>query len=222
MTTIPTRQRADRAVIQRQKQEFMHEGRMANLAEEFKTNQKALFENKTAAVIRANNVRGKALAMRRQHEEQLQNRRALLADKLAEERQALEQEMIDKEETPQQRTEKMAARAYELKKRREDERKAIVQDKLYQQWRSGLDEVRVMDSQIVQLQTIADRDAQLDERAARAVEEKKHHEFYDKLWHEGYLAKVERERLEKEAEQVRKAQMIKVLEIQKSMKTQRV
>merc|ERR1740138_1727373 len=222
MTTIPTRQRADRAVIQRQKQEFMHEGRMANLAEEFKTGQKAMFENKTAVVIRTNNVRAKALAMKRQHEEQLQNRRALLADKLAEERQALEQEMIDKEETPQQRTEKMAARAYELKKRREDERKAIVQDKLYQQWRSGLDEVRVMDSQIVQLQTIADRDAQLDERAARAVEEKKHHEFYDKLWHEGYLAKIEREKQEKEAEKERKAQMINVLEIQRKMKEDRV
>merc|ERR1711920_1083917 len=79
-----------------------------------------------------------------------------------------------------------------------------------------------MDSKIVQLQAIADRDAQLDEKAARAEEEKNHHAFYDKLWHEGYLAKIEREKLEKEAEEVRKAQMIKVLEIQKSMKTQRV
>merc|ERR1740121_2121592 len=107
-------------------------------------------------------------------------------------------------------------------KRREDERKAIVQDKLYQQWRSGLDDVRAMDSKIVQLQAIADRDAQLDEKAARAEEDQKHHEFYDKLWHEGYLAKIERERLEKEAEKVRKAKMISVLEIQKTMKTQRV
>ncbi|CAK0910825.1 unnamed protein product [Prorocentrum cordatum] len=112
----------------------------------------------------------------------------------------------------------MAARAYELKKRREDERKAIVQEKLYQQWRSGLDDVRVMDSKIVTLKTIADRDAQLDEKAARAEEEKRHHEFYDKLWHEGYLAKIEREKLEKEAEKERKAQMIKVLEIQRKMK----
>ncbi|CAK0809429.1 unnamed protein product [Prorocentrum cordatum] len=222
MSTIPARQNADRAVMQRQKKEFIHEGRMAAQAVAFKDGQKALFENKTAAVIRTNNVRAKALAMQRQHEQQLQSRRALLADKLAEERQALEQEMVDKEETPQQRTEKMAARAYELKKRREDERKAIVQDKLYQQWRSGLDDVRSMDSKIVQLQVIADRDSQLDEKAARKEEEKQHDEFYNKLWQEGYLAKIERERQEKEAEKERKAQMVKVLEIQKSMKTQRV
>jgi trichoplein keratin filament-binding protein len=200
MATIPARQRADQAILKRQQEEFVHESRMANEADSFKFNQKALFENKTAAVIRSNNVRDKALAMRRQHEEHLQNRRALLADKLAEERQALEQEMVDKE----------------------DERKAIVQDKLYQQWRSGLDDVRVMDSNIVQLQTIADRDAQLDEKAVRAEEEKRHHEFYDKLWHEGYLAKIEREKLEKEAEKERKAQMINVLEIQRKMKEDRV
>merc|ERR1712151_298458 len=78
------------------------------------------------------------------------------------------------------------------------------------------------DSKIVQLQTIADRDAQLDEKAARADEEKKHHDFYDKLWHEGYLAKIERERLEKEAEKERKAQMIKVLDVQRHMKEARV
>jgi len=214
--------RSDAAVVKRQQQEAIYEARMANEMDSFKTNQKALFENKTAAVIRANNVRSKAQAMKAQHQEQLQKRRAILAEKLAEEQQALEQEMVDREETPQQRTEKMAARAYELKKRREDERKQQVQDKLYQQWRGGLDEVRIMDSKIVQLQTIADRDAQLDEKAARAVEDKEHHDFYDKLWHEGYLAKIEREKQEKEAEKERKTQMVKILEIQKQMKETRV
>merc|ERR1719252_465214 len=116
----------------------------------------------------------------------------------------------------------MAARAYELKKRREDERKAIVQDKLYQQWRSGLDDVRVMDSQIVQLQTIADRDAQLDEKAVRAEEEKAHDEFYDKLWHEGYLAKIEREEREKEMKRERNEQQTKTLGVQLEMKGRRI
>merc|ERR1712060_61180 len=109
------------------------------------------------------------------------------------EMKSYEQEMVDKEETPQQRMDKMAVRAYELKRRREDERKAVVQEKLYQQWRAGIDDLRSMDSRIVELKTIADRDFQLDEKAVQAAEEKEHDEFYDKLWHEGYLAKIERE-----------------------------
>jgi hypothetical protein len=222
MATIPMRMRADRAVVRRQQEEAVYEMRMANEADTFKTNQKALFENKTAAVIRSNNVRNKAEAMKARHQEMLQERRRLLAAKLNDEQKALEQEMVEKEETPAQRTEKMAARAYELKKRREDERKAIVQEKLYQQWRSGLDDVRLMDSEIVSLQTIADRDVQLDEKAARKEDERRHHEFYDQLWHEGYLAKIEREKAEKQADTERRAQMVKVLGIQLQMKEERV
>lgn len=222
MATIPMRMRADRAVLKRQQQEFQQETRMMQEVEQYKVGQKALFENKSSAVIRSNNVRDKALAMKRQHENNLQKRRALLADKLDEEQRALEQEMVDREETPQQRTEKMAVRAYELKKRREDERKAIVQEKLYQQWRSGLDDVRAMDSKIVQLQTIADRDNQLDEKAAKLEDEKAHDQFYDQLWHDGYMAKIERENLERQAFLERREQMVNVLGIQLNMKEQRV
>merc|ERR1711866_19250 len=133
-----------------------------------------------------------------------------------------EQEMVDREETPAQRMDKMAVRAYELKKRREDERKAVVQEKLYQQWRAGIDDLRSMDSQIVELRTIADRDFQLDEKAVQAAEEKAHDEFYDKLWHEGYLAKIEREEREKEMKRERNAQQTKTLGVQLAMKQARV
>lgn len=46
------------------------------------------------------------------------------------------------------------------------------QEKLYQQWRSGLDDLRTMDSKIVELKTVADRDYQLDEKAAMMAEER--------------------------------------------------
>jgi len=135
---------------------------------------------------------------------------------------AYEQEMVDREETPQQRMDKMAVRAYELKRRREDERKAVVQEKLYQQWRSGIDDLRTMDSKLVELKTIADRDFQLDERAAHKAEEKAHNEFYDKLWHEGYLAKIEREEREKEMKRDRNAQQTTTLDSQLDSKQHRV
>merc|ERR550525_1914018 len=116
----------------------------------------------------------------------------------------------------------MAARAYELKKRREDERKAIVQDKLYQQWRAGIDELKNMDSKIVQLKTIADRDFQLDEKEKRRLEEKEQEEFYDKLWYEGFQSKIAREEQEKAAKAERNSQLVKVLGVQLSMKETRV
>merc|ERR1719222_1129898 len=131
---------------------------------------------------------------------------------------ACEKEMMEREDTPQQRMDKMAVRAYELKRRREDERKAVVQEKLYQQWRAGIDDLRSMDSQIVELRTIADRDFQLDEKAIVAAEEKAHDEFYDKLWHEGYLAKIEREEREKELKRERNDQQKRTLGVQQQMK----
>merc|ERR1712238_101656 len=75
-----------------------------------------------------------------------------------------------------------------------------------------------MDSQIVELRTIADRDFQLDEKAIVAEEEKAHDEFYDRLWHEGYLAKIEREEREKELKRERNVQQKATLGVQVEMR----
>merc|ERR1712039_290280 len=179
-------------------------------------------ENQLNGVIRNNRVKAKVANMQSQLQADLQERRRMLAEKLHAEMRACEKEMMEREETPQQRMDKMAVRAYELKRRREDERKAIVQEKLYQQWRAGIDDLRSMDSQIVELRTIADRDFQLDEKAIVAAEEKAHDEFYDKLWHEGYLAKIEREEREKEMKKERNEQQTQMLGVQLQMKQQRV
>merc|ERR1712070_1294803 len=115
-------------------------------------------------VIRDNRMKMKAGAIEAQQRLSLNERRMKLAAMLSAEQKAYEQELVDIEETPAQRMDKMAVRAYELKKRREDERKAFVQEKLYQQWRDGIDDLRSMDCQIVQLKTIAARDHQLFEK----------------------------------------------------------
>uniref|UniRef100_A0A7S4T1E9 Cilia- and flagella-associated protein 53 n=1 Tax=Alexandrium monilatum TaxID=311494 RepID=A0A7S4T1E9_9DINO len=218
---IPIRVRADRAIMKRQKQEFIHETLVAQELDAFAVKQKGLWENQTAAVIRGNRVKGKAAAMEAQHKASLQQRRQKLAHKLSAEMKAYEREMVEREETPQQRMDKMAVRAYELKKRREEERKAVVQEKLYQQWRAGVDDLRTMDSKLVELKTIADRDFQLDEKAAMKAEEKAHDEFYDQVWHEGYLAKIEREEREKEMKRERNDQQTRIIDMQLNYKQQK-
>merc|ERR1711959_693429 len=132
------------------------------------------------------------------------------------------EELVAAEENPQQRMDKMAVRAYELKKRREDERKAFVQEKLYQQWRDGIDDLRTMDAKIVQLKTIAARDHQLYEKDLQREEEAAHNRVFDQLWYEGYLAKIEREEREKELKEERRGQQKGVLGFQLDMKAKRL
>lgn len=184
--------------------------------------QKGHWENRMMNVIRNNRVKSKVAALQAQQQAQLQDRRYRLAKKLSDEMKAWQKEMVEREETPAQRMERMSARAYELKKRREDERKAVVQEKLYQQWRAGIDDLRTMDSKIVELQTIADRDFQLDDKALRKAEEKGIDDFYAKLWHEGYLAKIEREEREKALKGERNDQQKKTLGIQLDWKKERL
>lgn len=214
--------RADRAIVKRQAQELVHEKFVSDEVERFKVECKGHWENKSADVIRKNRVKGKAAALEAQHKASLQERRKQLAEKLSAEQRAYEKEMVDREETPQQRMDKMANKALDLKKRREDERKAVVQQKLYQQWRTGIDDMRAMDGKIIQLKTISDRDFQLDEKAAQAEEEAAYHKFYDDLWKEGYAAKIEREEREKQMKKDRETLQVKTLAIQTKMKQDRI
>mmetsp|Transcript_9127 Transcript_9127/g.20320 ORF Transcript_9127/g.20320 Transcript_9127/m.20320 type:complete len:498 (-) Transcript_9127:208-1701(-) len=214
--------RADRAIRQRQKTEKALEHRAAEVLDQFKVETKGGWENRMDGVIRTNLVKSKIDGIANQQRSSLQERRAKLAALLSEEQKAYEQEMIDMEEAPAQRFERMASRAYELKKRREDERQAIVKEKLYQQWRAGQDELRTMDSQITQLKVISDRDHQLVEKEHRRVAEKDYDKVFDQLWYEGYLAKIEREELEKELKKERLGEQQRILGIQLDMKAHRV
>lgn len=61
----------------------------------------------------------------------------------------------------------MARRAFALKKKREDERHQFVQEKLYQQWREGIDELRAQDAKLFELQVTFERAVQVDEKEER-------------------------------------------------------
>jgi len=214
--------RADRNIIKRQVEEMKHETLVAQGVDTFKVNCKAHWENRTDDVIRDTRLKLKAGSIEAQQRLSLNDRRQRLAAMLSAEQKAYEQELVDIEESPQQRMDKMAVRAYELKKRREDERKAFVQEKLYQQWRDGIDDLRTMDSEITILKTIAARDHQLFEKDIAKQEEAQVNRVFDQLWYEGYLAKIEREEREKELKGERRGQQKEVLAYQLDMKAQRL
>lgn len=222
MAAVSVKTRADRSIMKRQQEELKHEKLVSQGVDTWKVNCKAHWENKTSNFIREGRVRAKAAAIENQQRMSLQERRERLAAMLSAEQKAYEQELVDMEESPAQRMDKMAVRAYELKKRREDERKAFVQEKLYQQWRDGIDDLRNMDTQITQLKTIAARDHQIYEKELQRQEEKAHDKVFDQLWYEGYLAKIEREEREKELKLERREQSKACLGVQIHHKERRL
>jgi len=117
--------------------------------------------------------------------------------------------------------EKMAVRAYDMKKRREDERKQVVQEKLYQQWRESLDELRQQDSKLVELKTLAARDQQLGDKAEQKARDDEEDAMYAQLWIEGYQAKVEREEREKDVKRDRNELQKKTLGMQPEVRERR-
>jgi colicin import membrane protein len=214
--------RADRSIVKRQQEELKYEALVAGGVDTFKVNCKAFWENRTEDVIRDNRLKTKAGIIEANQRASLQERRQKLAAMLSFEQKSYEQELVECEETPTQRMDKMAVRAYELKKRREDERKAFVQEKLYQQWRDGIDDLRTMDCEIVQLKTIAGRDHQLFEKDIARQENDEHERVFAQLWHEGYLAKIEREEREKELRAERREEQKGILKFQLDMKAERL
>jgi hypothetical protein len=189
--------RADALILARQRNERVEESRVNDIVSERKVLAKANWENRTANTIVDNAVRRKVAEVEQRRKEGVEERRGRLSHLLASERAHYEKELKDREQTPAQRMDKMAQRAWELKKRREDERQKVVQEKLYQQWRSSIDELRHADSKLFELETMAARDDQVENRLQRSEEEEAENAVFDALWQEGYQAKVEREEREK-------------------------
>eukprot|EP00439_Symbiodinium_sp_Y106_P001943 s2927_g1.t1 len=90
-------------------EEFHYETRVANQLDQFKVEQKGHWENRMMSVIRGNRVKGKVAALQAQQQAQLQERRLRLANKLSDEMKAWQREMVEREETPAQRMERMSA-----------------------------------------------------------------------------------------------------------------
>ncbi len=57
-----------------------------------------------------------------------------------------------------------------------------MQEKLYQQWRSSIDELRRADSKLFELETVATRDAQTSDKWEASVKQKEEDAIFNALW----------------------------------------
>jgi len=210
--------RADQLIIARQKKELKEEAAINDNVAVNKVFAKCLWENKTNQTIIDNQVKGYVGELHARRKAELDKRREKLSIMLKAERAMYENELKEREETPQQRMDKMALRGWELKKRREDERKKLVQEKLYQQWRSSMDELRTADSKLFELETMAARDWQVEEKQRKNDMDDAERAVYDALWQEGYMAKVEREERENALKAFRSGEATETLDQQVAFK----
>lgn len=109
---------------------------------------------------------------------QLQARRALLAEKLAAEAEAYQEELRGLAVTPEQRRAALEKRALDLFARREAERTEFAEEASYRAWRASNDELRTADSAAAHREVAAARLHQVDlKRHSAAVEAAKEAEF---------------------------------------------
>jgi hypothetical protein len=200
MASLRENIRPDRSVIERQKREAKEEALMASNKVDFLLKKKAIWEGKTSETIHGNKIRNKvAQLIGEEREAALHERRKKLSSLYLSEKAEWERDLAKAvQPDPEKQKAEMASKAYALKKRREDERTQIVQEKLYQQWREGIDELRAQDQKLFSLQVTYERGVQADEKEERENQEKRENAIYDALWQEGYHAKVERELREAE------------------------
>jgi hypothetical protein len=109
--------------------------------------------------------------------------------------------LLASEVSADDRLDQMRKRVGELKKIRENDRKAVVEEKLEQQWRYlgniyirlNCDELRQVESRLRVKKVAEERSAQLEELVVRKQAEQKEKEYYEGLWEQERQKKIERE-----------------------------
>ena len=159
-------------------------------------------------------VARKVNTMKRDIQEDLDQRRGRLARMLAEEDAKYTAELESLEETPDSRRERLRARARELVRRREQEKREFTNQMLERQFREGCDAFREFDGQALLKECMVARDKALDERAEQRLRDKEE----DALWHTRLLELVlksdEREQNDKNRSVDLRSAMLRTLQDQ--------
>ncbi|KAJ3366232.1 Cilia- and flagella-associated protein 53 [Allomyces javanicus] len=181
---------ADRLIVARQRAEAMREQMQAHQAYYATADLHSRFEQDAPASIRRRAVARAVLAMRKEDQARIEERRDKLRALLDEDTARWRRELLSMESTSASRVDEMRQRVAELKAKREEERLKIVEEKLEQQRRLNCDELRTHRSKALTRSVTAARSTQLAEkqRAAHLADLDK--QRYDAQWESQRLAKV--------------------------------
>ncbi|XP_060076042.1 trichoplein keratin filament-binding protein-like [Ylistrum balloti] len=128
----------------------------------------------------------------------LQRRRLLLADMLKQERHEFEAEMKGYSKANYTRLEDMRGRADALRSAREEKRKGLAEEKLYEHWRQNNPDLRQVEQELVKDKVVGSWAGQVDETKARKEQEKKEIERIELEMEEERLAGIDSDRKKEE------------------------
>jgi len=174
----------------------------------------ATWEVTTGVRIEKNMVRSKVETLRQGVIEDLDARRQRLAALLDEEDQQYQRELQGLQETTSQRADRLKARARELVRRREAERREFAKTQLTRQFRDNNDQFREIDSQRILEGCLASREEALEQIQQNKLKEKED----DQYWHEQWMGirdqMIEREESDRARQHALREDMMRMLEKQ--------
>ncbi|KAJ3341590.1 hypothetical protein HDU93_004492 [Gonapodya sp. JEL0774] len=179
-----------------------------------KAEQVAQFEQKTTENIKRNRLRKRFGELKAGVDEEVEQRREKLRALLASDINQWRSALTEQEETQEQKVAKLRERASELKEKREDERRKVVEEKLLQRFRNEAPELRIAESQLLCQQVSLARAAQLHEKHEAAARLAESNARYAALWEHERLKKVAREEEDRNRAKSRNEEMVRMLDAQ--------
>eukprot|EP00668_Euglena_longa_P000713 GGOE01000862.1.p1 GENE.GGOE01000862.1~~GGOE01000862.1.p1 ORF type:complete len:488 (-),score=221.71 GGOE01000862.1:263-1726(-) len=150
------------------------------------------------------------------HQKTIEERRERLAALLIEEQEEYFRALDNMVETQDQRKQRLASCAMELKQQREARRKELAQTKLDQAFRENCDVLREATSKVNTLQVVAGRAIQLKWAEAKKHELAEEDRIFDEMWEQERLKKVQRARDDMERTHRMNLQLREHLDAQKA------
>eukprot|EP00753_Platysulcus_tardus_P018243 PLAT6792.4.p1 GENE.PLAT6792.4~~PLAT6792.4.p1 ORF type:complete len:489 (-),score=290.14 PLAT6792.4:127-1593(-) len=192
------------------------------VADVFAATSRARWEQRMDRMLVAKRTDRRYKAMVEEEEERLNDRRRRLADLLNREQEMYEKELSSMVETPEQRRERLFARAAQLKEKREAKRRAAVREAEERRWRESSDDLRARDSALILGAVLEDRAGQLKEKRARKEAERAEEAKWAASWRDDMVRKKEREDREaskrRERDEEVKEELARQVELRKAMR----
>jgi len=202
----------DYAIMKRRAEEDRIAGHVAAARDKNKAMVMAHFEQRTGARIERRAADARVRKAKASLDADLDRRRRKLAQLLEDEQEQYEREVEATFETPEQRKQRLFARAKELRAKREAARKEEVARRNFERLRAGTDDLRKMDSDHLLLTATRERAAQLAEAEEKARRDREEDERMAIEWERLRQEKIAREEREAREAAERNREMVEALE----------
>lgn len=189
---------ANRALERRRQQEDYRANLQQQIATSNKLNAICVWDQGLEKSKQRSQVKQYMQRVKEDESQILQARRSRLAKLLARDEEQYRLEIAALQETPQQRAERLQARAIALKQTKEEKRKEVAEKCYEQQWKERSDELRTIESQRKLQVTVKERNEQVQLQTVTKQNLESEEARWAKLWEEDRLQKEKRAEADKQ------------------------